>query len=109
MSSVGAVADGFRKEMFQCISPGVSQAVAVGASSVQASSFSDGVTIIRVFCTVDAWISFGSSPTAAIEGASSMFLPGGILEYFEIKNGEKLAVIRNTASGKLYITEGATS
>lgn len=109
MSSVGAVADGFQKGMFQCVSPGVSQAITVGAASVQASSFSDGVTIIRLFSTVDAWVSFGSNPTAVVEGASSMFLPGGILEYFEIKNGEKLAVIRNTASGKLYITEGATS
>jgi len=109
MSSIGAVADGFRKEMFQCVSPGVSQAITVGAASVQASSFTDGVTIIRLFSTVDSWVAFGSNPTAVAEGASSMFLPGGVVEYFEIKNGEKVAVIRNTASGKLYITEGSTS
>lgn len=109
MSSIGAIADGFQKDMFQCISPGVSQAVTVGASSVQAAAPSSGVSIVRLFCTVDAWVAFGTDPTAAIEGASSLFLPGGVVEYFEIKTGEKLAVIRNTASGKLYVTEGSTS
>ena len=109
MSSIGAVADGFKKEMFQVISPGVSQVVTVNSASVEAASFSSGVSIIRLFSTVDAWIAFNTSPTAVAEGAGSMFLPGGIVEYFEIKSGEKLAVIRNSTTGKLYITEGATS
>lgn len=109
MSSIAAVADGFQKGMFQVISPGVSQALTVNSVSVQAASFTSGVTIIRLFSTVDAWVSFGTNPTAVVEGAASMFLPGGIVEYFEIKEGEKLAVIRNLASGKLYVTEGSTS
>lgn len=109
MSSIGAAGGGLKPEMFQCISPGLSQALTVGAASIQAAAFSREVTIIRLFATVDVWVSFGDNPTAAPEGASSMFLPGGIVEYFEIRTGEKLAVIRNTASGKLYITEGATS
>jgi len=109
MSSIAAVADGFQKGMFQVISPGVSQTLTVGASSVQAAAFTEGVTIVRLFSTVDAWVAFGSNPTAAVEGSSSLFLPGGVVEYFERKEGEKLAVIRNTASGKLYITEGSTS
>jgi hypothetical protein len=108
MSSIGAVADGFTKGMFQVISPGVSQAVVVGGSSLQANAFSADVTIIRLFSTVDAWVSFGANPTAVIEGALSMFLPGGVVEYFEIKQGEKIAVTQNTIGGKLYITEGST-
>lgn len=109
MSSIGAIADGFMKDMFQCVSPGASQAIAVGAASIQASAFTSGVTIIRLFSTVDAWVCFGTNPTAVAEGASSMFLPSGIVEYFEIKAGEKIAVIQNSSPGKLYVTEGSTS
>ena len=108
MSSIGAVGEGLVPTMFQVISPGTSQAVTVGAASVQAAAFGADVSIIRLFSTVDAWVSFGANPTAVIEGSSSMFLPGGVVEYFEINTGEKLAVIRNSASGKLYVTEGST-
>lgn len=108
MSSIGAVADGFTKDMFQVVSPGVSQVIAINGTSAQASGFSEGVTIIRLFSTVDAWVAFGSSPTAVYEGSGSMFLPGGVVEYFEVKAGEKIAVVRNTINGKLYVTEGGT-
>jgi len=105
--SIGATGSGFQNEMFQCISPGVSQVLTVGASSVQSALPQPGVTIIRLFSTVDAWVAFGSNPTAVAEGPSSMFLPAGIVEYFEIRADEKLAVIRSISSGKLYLTEGA--
>jgi hypothetical protein len=107
--SIGAQGMGLTPAMFQCISPGVSQVLTVGAASVQSALPQAGVTIVRLFSTVDAWISFGSNPTAAAEGASSMFLPGGIVEYFQIGNTEKLAVIQSTTGGKLYITEGSNS
>jgi len=107
--SIGATGSGFQNEMFQCISPGVSQALTVGASSVQSALPQAGVTIVRLFSTVDAWVSFGSNPTAVAEGATSMFLPAGIVEYFEIRADEKIAVIQNSTSGKLYLTEGANS
>lgn len=107
--SIGAAGSGFQNEMFQCISPGVSQSLTVGASSVQSALPQAGVTIVRLFSTVDAWIAFGTNPTAVAEASNSMFLPGGIVEYFEIGVAEKIAVIRNSTSGKLYITEGANS
>ena len=109
MSSIGAIADGFTKGMFQVISPGNSQAITINGVSVQAADFSANVTIIRLFSTVDCWVSFGTNPTAVVEGSSSMFLGGGIVEYFEIKTGEKIAVIRNSINGKLYVTEGSTT
>ena len=104
--SIAAIADGFQKGMFQCISPGASYALTVGASSVQGGLPTGGVTIVRLFSTVDAWVAFGTNPTAAVEGATSVFMPGGVVEYFEIRSDEKIAVIRNSASGKLYVTEG---
>lgn len=105
--SIGAIADGFQKDMFQCISPGVSKVLSVGAASVQSTLPSEGVTIVRLFSTVDAWVSFGSNPIAAAESSSSMFLPGGIVEYFETRPDEKIAVIQSAIPGKLYITEGS--
>jgi hypothetical protein len=107
--SIAAMADGFQKGMFQVISPGKSYALTVGAASVQGAVPSEGVTIVRLFSTVDAWVSFGSNPTAAIEGATSVFMPGGVVEYFEIRADEKIAVIRNVGSGKLYVTEGSAA
>lgn len=95
--------------MFQCISPGVSSVLTVNATSAASGDFTAGVTILRLFSTVDCWIAFGSAPTAVAEAAGSMFLPAGIVEYFERKEGEKLAVIQSSTTGKLYITEGATS
>lgn len=107
--SIAAIADGFQKGMFQVISPGKSYALAVGAASVQSALPQSGVTIVRLFSTVDAWVSFGANPIAVAEGPSSMFLPGGIVEYFEIRLDEKIAVIQATTSGNLYITEGGAS
>jgi hypothetical protein len=105
--SIGAQGMGLVPEMFQCVSPGVSQVLTVGAASVQSALPQPGVSIVRLFSTVDVWVSFGANPTAVAEGSTSMFLPAGIVEYFQISSNEKLAVIRNAASGKLYITEGA--
>lgn len=106
--SIGAIGDGVLRGMFQCISPGVNQVLNVNGTSNQSALPQSGVSIIRLFSTVDCWISFGTNPTAAAESAGSMFLPGGIIEYFEIRADEKLAVIQNgTGTGKLYLTEGA--
>jgi hypothetical protein len=105
--SIGAQGMGLTPTMFQVISVGACQAIAVGASSVQSALPQPGVSIVRLFSTVDAWVSFGANPTAVAEGPTSMFLPGGVVEYFEIRGDEKIAVIRNSGSGKLYITEGA--
>jgi len=109
MTSIGAQAGGLLKDMFQVISPGACSVLAVGVSSVPLPLPSQGVTILRLFSTVDCFVSFGSSPTASVEGATSMFLPSGVVEYFERKETETLAVITATAQpGKLYVTEGST-
>jgi hypothetical protein len=104
MTSIAAQAGGLQTGIFQVISPGVSRTHAIGASSVQGPAPSDGVTILRFFATVDCFIAFGQNPTAS---SSSMFLPGGIVEYFEIRSGEKYAVIQSgSTTGTFYVTEG---
>lgn len=107
MTSIGAVGVGVHKEMFQCVSPGTSQVLTVNSSSVQSALPSSEVSIVRLFSTVDAWVCFGTNPTAVAESSTSLFLPGGIVEYFEIRGDEKIAVIQASTAGKLYITEGA--
>ena len=59
---------------------------------------------MRLFCTQDAYVAFGANPTA--NTTSSMFLPGGIIEYYGVTPSTKIAVIQSTAAGTLYITEG---
>jgi hypothetical protein len=109
MPSIAARADGFVADMFQVISPGASSVAAIGAASVALAQPTAGVTILRLFATTDCFIAFGATPTAVVEGVASIFLPGGVVEYFEREEGETLAVISSNAStGKLYITEGGT-
>ena len=93
---------------FQCVSPGTSYTVSVGAVSAQGNLPADKVTIIRLFSTVDCFIKFSANPTATTDG-TSMILPGGIIEYFEIRPDEKLAVIAASTAGTLYVTEGSSS
>lgn len=81
---------------------GTSQTVAIGATSVQSSAVDSNTSLIRLFSTVDCFITVGSNPTAT---TSHMILPAGIVEYIGITGGHKLAVIRNSASGTLYMTE----
>lgn len=106
----------------QAARPALSQTVTVGSSSTQSNAFSvaknqgvyneDGTPVttnntlhIRVCATTDVWIAFGDDPTAASATTPSIFLPSGVPEYFWVFPGEKLAVIQDSAAGKLSIAE----
>lgn len=89
---------------FQAIVPGVSQTVAYTGSSSQSTAFGAPTSLVRIFSTTDCFIAFGGSPTAS---AASIWVPGGIIQFFGVNHGEKLAVIESTATGNLYILEGA--
>ena len=108
----------------QASRPYSSQALAVGAASVQSAVFavnkdrpvrhsegrSQGDTgnhtrHVRVVATNACWIAFGVSPVAAVRSVTSMFLPAGLPEYFWVLPGEQIAVIQDAVGGFLYITE----
>jgi len=108
----------------QASRPFSSQALAVGAASVQSAAFSvnkdrpirnatgavqNDVTNmtrhVRVVATNACWISFGVSPVAAVRSVNSMFMPAGLPEYFWVRSGEQIAVIQDAVGGFLYITE----
>lgn len=96
-----------RENNFEAIIPGVSQLVAAAVASGQSAALGVGTSLVRLFSTVDCFILVGANPTALVDG-TSMFLPGGIVEYFGVTGGQKIAVIAAGAStGSLYVTEGA--
>ena len=104
--SSAAIADGLQKGIFQVITQGVSQVLAVDGTSVQSASWQATTTIVRLFATQDMFIKFGANPTAIANDSGSFFLPGGIVEYFAVRGTEKLAAIQSTTAGTLYVTEG---
>jgi hypothetical protein len=96
---------------FQAIVPGTSHKVAFTNASAQIpSQMGDATTLVRVFATQDCWIKIGANPTAVapISGTpqeDTMFVAGGIFAYFGVNPGQKLAVIRDSANGSLFVTE----
>ncbi len=72
----------------------VNQTVAIGGGSLQSSAFAWNTILIRVHCDVICNVNIGGvSPTAT---TSSMRMAAGQTEYFQVKAGDKLAVIAGT-------------
>ncbi len=89
---------------------GASQNVAIGSGSLQstvigttaqATSAPDNI-LIRLSATSNCRIAVGTNPTAT---STSTYLPSGVVEFIEIVPGERVAVIQDTASGTLSITQ----
>lgn len=93
---------------FDAIYPtGTSQKVAFD-SSTQSSAFAANTTLIRVIATQDCHLKFGTSPTALTDG-TCVFLKAGLPEYFGVIGLQKVAAIKDSAAGSLFITEGLTA
>jgi len=84
--------------------PGTTQTVAVGSSSAaSANAFDANTREIRIVVSVDAYVEFGSSPTAT---SSSLILPAFTVEYFRVDSATKVAVLRVGANnGTARVTE----
>ncbi len=98
-------AQGAMHETFETIIPGVSQLIAVSNASVQGSALGISTTVVRLFATNDCYIKLGANPTALADG-TSMFVPGGIVDFIGVTPGDKIAVIRYASNGSLFVTEG---
>lgn len=78
------------------------RSIPFGAVSTEISGFPiDDVNVIRLVATDNCHIEFGDSPVAS---TTSMFLPAGVIEYFYIKDNQKIAVIQNSSTGMLFIS-----
>lgn len=87
----------------QVIKPGTIQKVTIGAASAASAAFGSKTTLVRIATDTACYILFGSAPTAA--AGTSIYMPAGRVEYFEVVAGEKVAVIQASAGGTLCITE----
>jgi|GEM_PF-1073883 len=88
----------------QALKAGTVSTVSVSSSSAQSSAHAATTNVIRLVSTTDCHIAFAASPTAT---TSSMYLPANQVEYFLVTGGEKVAAIRASADGTLYVTEMA--
>jgi hypothetical protein len=86
----------------QAVGLGASQVVAIGGASAQSVAMGFATRLARMVATVDCHIAIGADPTAT---TTSTFLPAGVPEYFEIREGQKVAVIQSTGPGNLFVTE----
>lgn len=102
--SKGSIVGGIPENTFPIIRPGNSQKIAFTGTSQQSSAFGVDVSIVQIFATEDCYIKIGADPTA--NTTTSSFVPSGFILYYNAVPGEKIAVIRSTANGTLYITEG---
>lgn len=83
----------------------VSQNLAVAiASAAITNGFGANTHEVRVVSTTNCWIRFGAAPTAAA-AANNVYLPAGVVEYFHVSPGQKLAAIRDSADGTLNVAE----
>lgn len=84
---------------------GVSDYVSVSATSAQSAAFGANTHEIRVVSTTNCHIKIGDDPTAAATDNNGVYLPAGVVEYFHVSPGQKVAVIRDTADGSMSVGE----
>lgn len=84
------------------IRPGSTEKIAVGATTV--TSAQTGSQVVRLLATVDCHVAFGSDPAA---DESALFLPANLPEYFACDARDKVAAVRDSTDGVLYITAAA--
>ena len=86
--------------------PGASLTVAYTGTAGTTAALPPGTACIRVLSTTDCFIEIGTAPTAVVN--TSMYLVGGLPEYFECKInsalGPKVSAIQVSAGGSLYVT-----
>lgn len=80
--------------------------VAFTATSAASAAFGANTHDIRVVATQNCHINIGDgTPTAAATDNNGMYLPAGVVEYFHVSPGQKIAVVRDSADGTLCVSE----
>jgi hypothetical protein len=91
---------------FDAIFPGSVQKLTFNGTSAPSTAFGTDVSVVRFFATQNCYLKFGATPVAA---ATDMYLPAGVIEYFAVTPGQKVAAIQDSTTGVLHICEGSTS
>jgi hypothetical protein len=94
---------------FPLIYPG-NQQVVVYDASVRSAAFGAKASVIRIICTTDCHVAFGTTaapttPTAVADGTAT-FCKANIEYFFGVIPKSKVAVIKDASGGSAYISEG---
>lgn len=93
---------------FECIYPGVSQKVAFIVTNTKSAALQPRTSIVRLYATQDCHIKVAPDATAiAVADGTCYFLPKLVQMSIGVVGGQKIGVIRDSADGNLFITEGA--
>jgi hypothetical protein len=84
---------------------GAAQDVAIGAASAASAAFGTQTYQVRVVATSACRVRIGEGTPTAL--ATDSYLPADRPEYLTCTPGQKIAVIQESAGGKLSITEVA--
>lgn len=83
---------------------GETQVVTVaGSSAAIATALGSQTNQVRVVSTTACHVAVGGSAVAAT--TSDAYMPAGIVEYFTVSPGQKLAFIQSASGGYAYVTE----
>jgi hypothetical protein len=82
---------------------GAAQKVDFTAASAASAAFGAQTYAIRVVATEDCHIKVGDGAVTAT--AAETYLPADLPEYFTVTPGQKVAAVRATADGSLFVTE----
>lgn len=91
-------------ELIHALRPGTVQKKAyTGTAGVIDDAVGENTTVVRVYCTTDAHILIGSSPTAT---ANHTPIAADSPEYFRVAPGvDKVSAIQQSTGGDLFVTE----
>lgn len=95
LSSVG--------EAHQTINMGTSQVLAFTATSAQSAALGPRTTVVRLVSTQNVHVTVAAT---ALADGTCMYLPLGVVQVIGVPPGSKIAAIRDSVSGNLFITEG---
>lgn len=84
---------------------GVSEYIVVGAASAASAAFGANTREIRVVSTTNCHINIAEAPTAAATSSNGIYLPAGVVEYFHVSPGQKVAVIQDSGAGVFCVAQ----
>lgn len=89
----------------QAVGPGAAQSCSpTSASDPIANNVGKLCTVVFLTCDQDCHIAFGAAPVAT---TGDFFLPAATTIAFRIDPGTKVAAIRASADGTLWVSEGS--
>ena len=78
---------------------GVTDHLLITATSIQSAAIGANIHDVRIVSSVACFVNIGQDPTAAGSDNNGFYLPAGVVEYFHVSPGQKVAIVRDSADG----------